>query len=239
MPISAHIPAQELAECLHEHSMHLGVLPVPVDEGYKRCQEAVGLRLTIDAVDDIGLGKVVFPLKLQPHLLGEDALEQIAQKRPAQHCPTALVAQDKAQRRHMSSDGLSVVEAAVGPCTQNAGYTRPAAAQSAGRSQQVTLHLYAGLGEYLLQHIVHCLRIGLHAPCPIEEYLGRLTVCRQLWHKLLRNDTKYGILGVTHGIDAQCVHFQNAILTAGQCPVGLCGAAVSHQYDIGLAHGSF
>ena len=92
-------------------------------ERNQRGQEAVGLRLAIDALDDLSLRQTETLQELRAQCRRQLPLQHIAHQQAAQHGTAAFVAQDPAQGRRLAGYVAAVVEAGIGPRAEDAGDT--------------------------------------------------------------------------------------------------------------------
>lgn len=71
---------------------------------------------------------------------GEHVLEQEAEEMASQYSSASLVAQNESQGRYVGGDVLSVIEATVGACAEDAGYARAVSAQGSCGSHEIGLY---------------------------------------------------------------------------------------------------
>ena len=71
---------------------------------------------------------------------GEHALEQETEEMAPQYSSASLVAQNESQGRYVGGDVLSVIEATVGACAEDAGYAGAVPAQGSCGSHEVGLY---------------------------------------------------------------------------------------------------
>lgn len=108
--VGDHIAMEETAEFAHKESVNLTVVLNTGDERNQRSQKAVCLRLTINAVYDLGLCQLVVPQEAAAQGLMIGVLEDITHEETSQHSTTAFVAQDPTQGRHILDYVLAVVK---------------------------------------------------------------------------------------------------------------------------------
>ena len=166
--IGGHIPLQEQAEMLHQPVVEEGVRHMAGDEGHQRGQEPVGLGLAVHVVDDRGHGELVFLLQLRHPSGGQEPLVEVGEEIASKHGPASLIAQHIAQRRRVGDNAGAVIETAVRPRAQDAGYAGLMAAQCACGPQKVAFHPQGCLREEGGQGIGHSGGIGRDASGTIK-----------------------------------------------------------------------
>ena len=150
----------------------------------------------------------------------------------SQYGSASFIAQNESQGRYVGGDALSVIEATVGACAENAGYAGAVPAQGAGGSHEIGLHFYMGLWEKAGKALFEFVAEGRDAACAVEEDL--CDVCRvgQLWHELFGQNRKHGIFAISYRIDAGGVIFKDAMLAGVESPVCFGRTAVCYEYAV-------
>ena len=86
-------------------------------------------------------------VELFEHLLRQVAFQQSVHKKLSKHCPTAFVAENVAQWRHIHGNVAAVVVAAVGSSAKYCRHTLMPSAQRTCGSKQVAGNLYPTFGS--------------------------------------------------------------------------------------------
>ena len=239
--------AQEVGEVLNDDIVHPLIVEVVADEFRHRGQPSVGQRLTVHAVDDLFQRELGLCLEGLQHVGREYPAVEVVQESLAQGGPTALVAEDIAQRGRVLHDAVAVVETRVGTRSEDAGDALLAATEGAGGTQQVAVSLHDRcLGEQLAEQRRHQL-LHLRAHTAAVEVDGVREVGRQdrpaaefLYvrarahrpHKLLADDLHDLLARLMDGVDALCR--EDYWLRAGcnDGPVCFSASAICYEYHI-------
>ena len=155
----------------------------------------------------------------------------------SQYGSAPFIAQNESQGRYVGGDALSVIEATVGACAEDAGYAGAVPAQGSCGSHEVRLHFCVGFWEKTGEALFELVAEGGDAACAVEEDL--CDVCRwgQLRHKLFGQDRKHGIFAISYRIDAGGVIFKDAMLAGMEYPV--CFGRTAVCYECAVLHDVF
>ena len=195
---------------------------------YERCergQKAVGVRLAVDAADDLLVIQPVRREKLlfQRNVPLEDAVHQVA----PQHGPAALVAQHIAQRGDVFQDFAVAAQAGVRSRAEDAGDALPTAPERPRRAQQVRFDRNVRRSEVRFQlpaQLLARLREGLAAPRAVESHARHAVAWRQF-----REGFAYLFGRVLHGVDPLRAHVCRPCAVAGD-PRAFGRSAVGYKY---------
>ena len=195
---------------------------------YERCergQKAVGVRLAVDAADDLLVIQPVRREKLlfQRNVPLEDAVHQVA----PQHGPAALVAQHIAQRWDVFQDFAVAAQAGVRSRAEDAGDALSAAPERPRRAQQVRFDRNVRRSEVRFQlpaQLLARLREGLAAPRAVESHARHAVAWRQF-----REGFAYLFGRVLHGVDPPRAHVCRPCAVAGD-PRAFGRSAVGYKY---------
>ncbi|MEE1547908.1 MAG: hypothetical protein U0K26_11835 [Prevotella pectinovora] len=210
------------------------IVQVTMDKRSKRCQETVGSRLLVDALDNLGIGKLARGVELVTKLLGKLAFKQVVQEMFAQIGPTAFVAQDVTQRRGIGSDALAIIETRIGTSTENTGNALGVLAQGTGGAKKVGPHVEPrskrgkdpdkDSTDDACAHGIAASTIEVD----IERGSGGPSSGNLLNHSIkLLYDI---ILTLMDGIDAPRLHTYDRSVVADKRPIALCTSAISNNY---------
>ena len=235
--IRSDMTGEERTEVVNNEVLNGRHVYVVVDELGERTKESVGQRLTIDTIDDHGQRKTRFRLELSLEFRGQPATIKVVEKPFAQHCPTPLVADDITQGGRVLNDLLTIIEARIGSCAQDAGNTRPTATEGTCGTQHIAVGLDAdGLGQSLAQLGSHRrLLLRTHTTTiKIDTQLSRVVGATSLYtstHLTQRGCDEVRRLMI--GIQSLCgERGQNGEGGGQNAPVSLRAAAVCNQYHI-------
>ena len=182
--VCSNVTAEETAEVVNYNGAHLCAVSPFEDVGRQGCEEAVGQWLTIDALyqrveRQSGVGK-----ETVGHHLGQKSLKQGIDKLSPKHRPTALIAEDIAERWRVHHYFAAVIQARVGSCAQYGRHSHASSAHCPCRSKQVTVRLHPRCrGESLGQKLLHSRDFVGAAPASVEEH-GLWRCSLQEWQQL-------------------------------------------------------
>ena len=84
-----------------------------MNERSERCQKAVGHRLTIHTLDDIGHRQAIFLFKLRAYFFRQNTFIELVQKMLSEHPSTPFITEDIAQGRGILNNSLPIIKARI------------------------------------------------------------------------------------------------------------------------------
>jgi len=137
----------EIVEMVVHELVDHRILDIVGAELRKRSEEAVGERLAVHFLDDVGLSQLIFREELLLQFVGELVLQQVRYKALAQYRTRTFIAQDIAESRNILHDLFAVEIAGVAASAQDAGYTGILAASGERCAQHIALYRHLSVLE--------------------------------------------------------------------------------------------
>ena len=219
------------------------------DKVGQRGKESISQGLTVDTFNEDGKRKLCLLLEKVLKIFGKLSAVEVMNESLAEDRPTTLVAEDIAHGGRMLHNLSAVVEAGVGSCSEDAGYTLLTATEGSGCAKQVTMGLD---GRCLWEHLIKNLRhkglffrtdttaveidgigeFGCQAARTLK--FAHFLVLGHAGLKLVTEDTYNFLTRLMDGVDALSLDDNRFGTGCNDGPVGLGASAICNKYHINL-----